>query len=68
MMETPKEALTRALDHRIFCGPDEIPHHESLEAVAADILDDLKKEGGWELVRIIPKSTPFHSLYPPGTK
>jgi len=62
-METPKEALIKVLVHW-FCGPDEIPHHDSLADLATDILNDLKEEGGWELVKIIPRSTPFMGIYP----
>ena len=65
--DTPKQALTRVLDHW-FCGPEELLHHDSTADLATTILDDLKNEGGWELVKIIPKSTPFMGIYPPSTK
>ena len=63
--ETPKESLAAALhsiDHPNFS------FREINALWAATILAYLKEEGGWELVKIIPKSMPFTGIYPPGTK
>jgi hypothetical protein len=65
-METPREALAKAI-----MKTDLVPMPSGwrgYEHWAVRILDDLKEEGGWELVKIIPKSKPFTGIYPPGTK
>jgi len=67
--ESPLEALATVI-HEIGKQDGEDSHYMEVNSdqLAEEILATLKEEGGWELVKIIPKSIPFMGLYPPGTK
>ena len=65
--ETPLSALASAIHEEGKVWENRYMEVNSDE-IAKSILDYLKNEGGWELVKIIPKSMPFTGIYPPGTK
>jgi hypothetical protein len=67
--ETPFDALANAIHEEGKQGGEDSHYMEvNSDQIALSILDYLKNEGGWELVKIIPKSMPFTGIYPPGTK